>query len=200
MLIGLCRLRRVAAPLVLGLLGMGLPACKSPAKKDPLAPGRLDSITRPDEKKVSQYEKSFDTAAMGDRGAMKLMGKKSYSTQDYKGNTVFKGKDKSFHTSDFAQAGKTSREQKHMSPMADKMSKESGQVFKTKDSRFSGKKTKDGTLAFRQAGQQYKTNDFEPGKKSLEENKRPFFQPAGELDQKKTAYSEADVKALLNRN
>ena len=179
-----------------------LPACSSTQHKELAdhSSGKLEERTlKPNMNKISEFDKKFDTSSLGDRGAMKATGKKSFSTGDYKGNTIFKGS-KDFKGKDFAQSAKTSREQTQVSGMGNKKEKSSDKVFATGDNRFSGKKAQDGNQVFNRSKQEFKTSDYAPGKKSLEDNKRPYFKPAGEVDKTKTAYSEQDVKALLNRN
>lgn len=189
----------VIAAAVVSLLA----SCHSTHKKDTAegaSSGDLGKrLLKVDQTKTSEFEKKFDTASLGDRGLMKAMGKRSYSASDYKGNTTYKGS-KDYQTKLFAQADKTSREQSHVSSMASKKERSSDKTFQTGDSRFSNKKAPGDHMAFNRSKQEFKTSDFGPGKKSLQDNKRPYFQPAGELDQGKTAYSEQDVKALLNRN
>ncbi len=180
-----------------------LPACHSTSSHEAASGqstgGFTERMLKPNQNKVSPYDKKFDTSSLGDRGAMKVLGAKSYSTSKYAGNTDFKGL-KNFQTKAFNQSGKTSREQTHSSPMGNKNDRASDQIFKTEDSRFSGKKSKENDLVFKRSTKQFQTSDYEPGKKSLEDNKRPYFKPGEKQDEAKTAYSEQEVKALLNRN
>ena len=179
-----------------------LPACSSTSNNEGsghASGGFTERMLKPNQNKVSPYDKKFDTASLGDRGAMRVLGGKSYSTSKYAGNTDFKGL-KNFQTKAFNQSGKTSREQTHSSPMGNKKDRASDQIFKTEDSRFSSKKSKENDLVFRRSTKQYQTSDYAPGKKSLEDNKRPYFKAGEKQDEAKTAYSEQEVKALLNRN
>ena len=192
--------RRFAALGLLLVLGM-LTACHSSRpKRDPHAPLTWSerSSGKADKNKVSGFDKMIQTSAIGDRGAMKLVGSKSFSTSSYKGNTSYKGT-KDYQIKEYAGVGKLNRAQNQLSNMGGKKSKVADKAFATNDSRWSGKTANANNKTFIGSNQQYKTADFQEAKKSLEDNKRPFFQPARDLDKTKT-YAEEDVKALLNRN
>ena len=186
------------------LLGFSLlTSCYSAAhpKRDPHEPLKWNermAQQKGDMNKVMGADKTIKPSDIGDRGAMTVMGRKSYSAGDYKGNTDYKGT-KSFKTKDFAGSNKTNRAETQLSRMGSQQSKVADKTFGTKDSRWSNKTAHTGDKSFRGSTTEYKTADFAPGKKSIEQNKRPYFQPATNLDKTK-AYAEEDVKALLNRN
>lgn len=189
------------AVLGASLLLSALASCHSgKAKRDPHAPLTWSerSSGKGDKNKVSGFDKMIKTSAIGDRGAMKLVGSKSYSTSSFKGGKDYKGS-KDFQTKEYAGVGKMNRAQNQLSSLGGKTSKAAGKTFATNDSRWSGKTADANNKTFSGSGQQYKTSEFSEAAKSLESNKRPYFQPAHDLDKTKT-YAEEDVKALLNRN
>ncbi|MDB6072443.1 MAG: hypothetical protein JWO89_83 [Verrucomicrobiaceae bacterium] len=193
--------------LLLGIATLSLlPAChttgsKKP-KRDPHAPQTFNERTagrKGEINKVSQFDKTLSSTSLGDRGAMKSMGRKSYSSSAYKGSAgEFSGM-KDYQAKDFAQSSKGNRAQSQLSTMGSKADREAGRSFATNKSRWSGKAAARGNdKTYVGSGQHYQTAEFGEGKKAIEKDKRPYFLP-GEVDKSK-AYAEEDVKRLLNRN
>ena len=185
------------------VMGGALTACHTSTheKRDPHRPLTYNERTagqKGDSNKVSKFDKMLNSSALGDRGAMKAVGKKTFGTDEYKGNTKYSGT-KAYQTKDFAQAGKPNSAQTKMSAMGTQKSKVSDKIFATTDSRWSGKAAQGNDKAFKNSTQQYKTGDYGAAKKSIEDNKRPYFAPATGLDKSKT-YDEEAVRTLLNRN
>ena len=187
-----------AAVLLVALTGCHT---SSRPKRDPHQPLTFNERTaqkKGDMNKVSGFDKMLSSAALGDRGAMKVMGRKSFGAGDYKGNTTYTGS-KDYQTKDFAGAGMTNRAQSQFSPMGSKKNTSADKTFATSDSRWAGKSAQGSEKVYGGSKQEYKTSAYGPGMKSLEKDKRPYFMPATDLDKTKS-YAEEDVKALLNRN
>jgi len=181
-----------------------LASCHSPtthAKRDPHEPLKWNeriSKQTGDMNKVAGFNKVVKPTDIGDRGTAEVFTGQAYGTSAYKGNTQFKGA-KDYKTKDFSGAGKPNRAQNQLSSMGTKKDRDGSKTFGTKDSRWATKTAQGNDKTFHGATSQYKTGEFEPGSKSIEKNKRPYFLPAKDLDKTKT-YAEQDVKALLNRN
>ncbi|MDB6140027.1 MAG: hypothetical protein JWO94_3099, partial [Verrucomicrobiaceae bacterium] len=143
-------------------------------------------------------DKMLSSTALGDKGAMKTMGKKSFGTTDYKGKTQFTGS-KDYKTKDFAQSGKPNRAETQLSSMGGKKSNVADKTFATNDSRWSTKSAQASGKVFNGSKQEYKTSEYGPAVKSLKNDKRPYFQAVTDMDKAKT-YPEEEVRALLNRN
>jgi len=191
---------------MLGIAMAGvLASCQSSSnkrpKKDPHAPLTFNerSGNRKGEiNKMSKFDKMLTSASLGDRGAMKSVGKKSFGTSSYMGNTKFSGS-KDYMTKDFAQSGQGNRAQTQIAAMGMKKSNQADKAFATSNSRWDGKKSGDDSKVFDGSKQEYKTSSYGDAAKSLEQNKRPYFLPATGVEKPKT-YAEEDVKKLLNRN
>jgi len=161
--------------------------------------GMESRLLKPNMTKGNPFEKQFNTASAGDRGAMKSFGSKSYRAKDVGGLKSFGGV-KNFKTGEFSQAGKLSHMGKETSRFSSQNSRMGKQAFATKESRFGGMTARQDGQSFRGGNSTFKTNDFQPGKKALDDNKRIYVEP-GQLDpaQNASAYSEDEVKRLLGR-
>jgi hypothetical protein len=150
--------------------------------------------------KTHSFDKSFNTAAAGDRGAMKLLGSKTYHSSDYSGLKSFSGT-KDYHTNEFSQSGKKSRWGSQTSRYETQANSMSGKTFSTKKSQFDGQAAHDSSKSFHGSSQTFKTGDFQPAAKSIEDNKRPMIEQAkpGEAARNANAYSEDEVRKLLGR-
>ena len=180
-----------------------LTSCHSPKgpKRDPHEPiswSERISQQRPDNNKASKFDKMLSSSELGDRGAMKVMGRRSYGTSDFKGQKTYTGS-KDFKTKDYNGAGKTNRAESQLSRLGSQESKAGNKTFATTDSRWSRKDANGSDKVFHGSDSSYKTAEFEPAKKSIDQNKRPYFLPSGKIDEKKV-YDEQTVRGLLNRN
>ena len=196
--------RSLVALAMIALLGL-LTSCMSSRgpKRDPHEPLKWNERmakqkSDANNNKASGFDKMLSTSAIGDKGTAKALGMRSYSTADYQGQTKYSGV-KDFHTKDFAGSGKTNRAETQLSAIGKKEPTYAGKTFGTQESRWSSQMSKANDKTFRGSTTEFKTNDYQPASKSIEQNKRPYFQPAKDLDKTK-AYPDQDVKALLNRN
>lgn len=201
-MISITPLRRKLATLMSVLLACsfmtGCQHSESPAPQKS-SRGMQARLLKPDMNKGNPFEKQFNTASAGDRGAMKSFGSKSYRTSDVNGLKSYSGV-KSFKTGEYSQAGKLSRMGSATSSFASKDSRMGSKAFATKDSKFGGMTARQDNQSFRDGNSVYKTAEFEPARKSLDDNKRIYIE-AGERDPSKNAnaYAEDDVKRLLGR-
>ncbi len=185
-----------------GMLSSCHTSSNKKTKKDPHAPLTFNQRTatkKGDINKVSQFDKMLTSSSLGDRGAMKSVGRKSFSTSAYKGNTKFSGS-KDYATKDFTQGGKSNRAQSQISSMGMKKSNQADKTFATSNNRWDGKKANSNDKVFSGSSQEYKTSQYGDAAKSLEQNKRPYFLPSTGSPEKSKTYAEEDVKRLLNRN
>jgi len=139
------------------------------------------------------YEKEFNTAGAGNRGAMKNFGSKTYQTGDFGGQ-------KDYKTGAFSQAGKMSR-------MGSQDSRFGSQTNRMSDSTFATKDSKLGSTLARQ-GRKSSVTQAPPTRpatsprlsKSLNDNKRIYLDTSGASDTPSAnSYSEDQVKRLLGR-
>lgn len=150
--------------------------------------------------KTHSFDKTFNTASAGDRGAMKLLGGRSYHTSDYSGLKNFNGA-KSYHVSEFSQANKQSRWGTQTSRYESQSNRMGGETYATKESVFGKKAAHQGSQSFSQGSESFKTGEFQPAAKSIEDNKRPVIDQGkpGEAARNANAFSDDDVRRLLGR-
>ena len=86
----------------LSLAALALSACSSADKTDSDQRSSMESRLMKADTGKYLYEKEFNTAGAGNRGAMKNFGSKTYQTGDFGGQ-------KDYKTGAFSQAGKMSR-------------------------------------------------------------------------------------------
>jgi hypothetical protein len=181
---------------------LALLSCQHGQKKsaDTSSPRKLESrLLHPDMKKSNPFDKEFNTASASNRGSTKYFGGKGFKTKDVGGIKNFGGV-KSYHTGEFAQAGKANRMGAQASRFGKQDSRMGGQTFATKDSRLGQQAAHQDGQTFHGSNDVFKTGDFQPASKSIKDNKRIFFE-RGETDNTKNAdaYSEDQVKRILGR-
>lgn len=195
---------RQTSGLTFGVMGcLMLAACQSSSKKTTSSssePQGMESrLLKPNMTKGNPFEKQFNTASAGDRGAMKSFGSRSFHTKGVGGLKDYGGV-KSFKTGEFSQAGKESHMAKESSRFGRQSNRMGGQTFATKDSKFGGMTAHQDGKSFRDGNSVFKTSEFQPAKKSLNSNKQVYIE-VGERDPSKNAnaYAEDEVKRLLGR-
>lgn len=161
--------------------------------------GMQSRLLKPNMDKSSPFEKEFNTASAGDRGAMKSFGSRSYNAKDVSGLKNYSGV-KNYKTAEFSQAGKQSRFGSSTSRYQTQDSRMGSQAFATKDSKFGGMTARQDGKTFRDGNSVFQTSEFQPARKSLDDNKQVYIE-AGARDPSKNAnaYSEGDVKRMLGR-
>ena len=191
--------------LTLAVLASALMSCaqNDKDKRDPLnTQGSMQRrMLKPDMSKSHPFEKAFNTASAGDRGGMKSWGRKGFHSNDVAGMKEFGGGSQSFKAGEFSQAGKSSRWGSKDSSYGSKANRMSGQNFDTKTSRFECQMAKQNSQMFQQGNDTYRTGEFQPAKKSLDDNKRVVIEVGapGDSAPSANAYSEDEVKRLLGR-
>lgn len=172
-------------------------------KPDPLdTRGDMERrMLKPDMTKTHPFEKAFNTASVGDKGHMKSWNRKGFHSNDVAGMKDFGGGTRSFKAEEFSQAGKTSRWGSKDSRYGSQANRMDGQSFDTKSNRYEGQMARQGTQVFQPSGDAYKTGEFQPAMKSLNDNKRLVRETGSSADSAPSAnaYSEDEVKRLLGR-
>ena len=115
--------------------------------------------------------------------------------QDYKGATGYKAKE-------FSQSDKLSREGKEAFAGTGKEAREGDEKFASKDSRYESQRARQGDQEFSGDDKNFKTGEVRDAAKAQKKNTRPEIIPkdGDERDGDKPAYTEAEVKRLVNRN
>lgn len=112
--------------------------------------------------------------------------------QDYNGLSGYKSKE-------FKQSGQMSTEGKGVFSESSKTSQVGDKSFATKDSREGGHDAMQGGKSFAGGDKSYTTSEVRDAAKSQKKNVKPNI-IAKDDEMGKTAYSEADVKRMVNRN
>lgn len=121
-----------------------------------------------------------------------------FKTKDYAGKHEFHGSDK-YKTSEFSQVGKSSRESDEAFKGATKSARESNESFDTSASRYASQQSRDRSKVFGDANEEFETGSVRDVVRSQKKNQRPeIIQKSGERG--KTAYTEDDVRRMVNRN
>jgi len=178
------------------LMALAMTACSSSdnKKSTPASRGGMESrLMRADTSK-NLYEKEFNTASIGNRGNMKKFDSQTYRTGEFSGQKTYK-------TGLFSQAGKTSRMGSQDSRYGSQTNRMSDSIFATKDSKFGSTVARQDGQAYRDGNTNYKTGEFAPAKKALDDNKRIYLDTSTGDDKptNANAYSEDQVKRMLGR-
>ena len=191
--------------LTLAVLASALMSCAQHDKEKPDPLNTQGSMQRrmlkPDMTKSHPFEKTFNTASAGNHGNMKSWNRKGFHSNDVAGMKEFGGGSRSFKAGEFSQTGKTSRWATKDSRYGSQTNRMSGQNFDTKSSRYEGQMAPQNSQVFQQGNEAYKTGEFQPAKKSLDDNKRVAREVGspGDAAPSANAYSEDEVKRLLGR-
>lgn len=191
--------------LTLAVLASALMSCAQHDKEKPDPLNTQGSMQRrmlkPDMTKTHPFDKAFNTASAGDKGHMKSWNRKGFHSNDVAGMKDFGGGSRSFKAGEFTQAGKTSTWGRKDSKFGSQTNRMSGQNFDTKSSRFEGQMADQNSQVFQRSNDAYKTGEFQPAKKSLDDNKRIMREVGSPADAAPSAnaYSEDEVKRLLGR-
>lgn len=130
--------------------------------------------------------------------ADKTIADRRFKTDAFNGKSSYKGAHE-YKAKEFAQADKKSREETHGFKDSDKKPRESGKAFDAKESRFSDDKAREGDKSFAQHDKKFKTRMVSDAAKSQKKNAKPLIIPK-EGEDGKTAYTEEEVRRMVNRN
>ncbi|MFN0076595.1 MAG: hypothetical protein ACKVY0_08985 [Prosthecobacter sp.] len=180
--------------------GVVLCQCSSPKKKKTdLADMKLEqrAMLKPDDKRRSQFEK-YLTGSNGLKGSAGThFQKQTHHSKSFSGGNSYAGQ-KQFKTSQswFGKSKAPGMDQTYA--LGDKTP--SGlNGFKTNQSRFGSMQSREGAAAFNGSRDIFKTDSALTRSQSI--GKAPsIIENYNDLGNKKSAYTEAEVKKLLNRN
>ena len=188
---------------ILICLSVAMVMCQcSSAKKKTTSPTEQTLVQRalakPDDKKRSQFEKYIGGSGHGPQGsAGTYFQKQTHHSKSFSGNNSLAGQ-KQFKTGQswFGKSKATSMDQTYA--LGDKKPSGLNGQFKTDQSRFGGMQSRDGSSAFKGADS-FKTGSALTRSKSI--GKPPnIIENYNDTGGKKSAYSEDEVRKLLNRN
>lgn len=196
------RLIRLLSP-VLALTLMS--ACSSSSKKDEEEKTGASSggLSRFMDKGFDKKKKEFnkDIRSRYDQQtftADKTIKDRQFKTDKFNGKSDYNGSH-DYKAKDFSQADKKSREESHSFEQGDKKPRESDKSFTTKDSRLGDDKAREGDKSFARSEERFKTRLVSDAAKAQKKEQKPLMIPKDGADGK-TAYTEEEVRRMLNRN
>lgn len=180
--------------------GLVLCQCSSTAKKKDPSQQTLMQRTnaKPDQNKRSSFEKYMTDPKLAKGGAGAYFQKQAHHSKSFNGGAAYAGQ-KQFKTSQ-SKFGRSQAGGADMTyALGDKRASGMKNSFKTDVSRFGSQQAREGGSIFSGADNMFKTNSALPRSKSF--GKAPsIIENYNDMGGKKSAYSEAEVKKLLNRN
>lgn len=192
--------------LLLSFLALGfMSACSSSSKKsdEEKAGATAGGLGRFMDKGFDKKKKEFskDIRSRYDQQtftADKTIKDRRFDTGNFNGKSNYNGS-RDYKAQDFTQADKKSREETHRFEQADKQPRESDRNFTTKGSRLADEKAREGDKSYAQGDEQYKTRMLSDAAKAQKKEQKPLIIPK-EGDDGKRAYTEEEVRKMVNRN
>lgn len=182
--------------------GVVLCQCSSTKKKKKVDESEQNLQTRTtsgmDLTKRSKYEKFMNDPKLGKSSAGSYFQKQAHHSKNFGGNTSFSGQ-KQFKTSQSVY-GKSKANFDMTYALGDKQALSKKNGFKTEASRFSSQKAREGSAVFSGADSSFNTGSALTRSKSFGKAPKIIENYNDMGGGKKSAYSEDEVRKLLNRN
>jgi len=194
-------------PLLLcALAGVLLCQCssgskKKPAKKKDVASMSLAqrSLLKPDENQRSQYEKYISDSKNGKGGAGNYFQKQVHHSKNFSGGNSYAG-GKEFKTSQ-SWFGKSKAQGTDMTySLGNRQSQASKDQFKTSESTLGSQRAREGTSTFSGASNVFPTGNALTRSAGAPRPPKIIENYNDQAGGKKSAYSEDEVRRLINRN
>lgn len=172
------------------ILIWGLSGCAHKQKDSGTGPRLAERLGKWDMNKKSSFEKELYATK-----SSKVIKTGPFRTTEFKGTKDFTGAGDSYRTKNFQQASKTSSVADKTFPDAKKDSSLGSSQFKTKQSSFDQKTSRDAGKKFTDTDKTYQTKDEREAAKALKKKSHPVM-----VDTGKPSYTEDEVRGLLKRN
>jgi len=185
-------------------LSAGVVLCQcSSSKKKKVDPAEQSLVKRTtsgvDMNKRSSYEKYMNDPKLSKSSAGSYFQKQSHHSKNFNGGDSFSGQ-KEFKTSESIYGRSKSKNFDMTYAMGDKQALGKNNSFKAGESRFGNQKAREGDSLFGGADNQFKTGSALTRSKSLGKAPKIIENYNDRGEGKKSAYSEEEVRRLLNRN
>lgn len=175
---------------------------KSSTKKKKVDPSEQKLLQRTtsgvDMTKRSQYEKYMSDPKLAKSSAGSYFQKQTHNSKNFGGNNSFSGQ-KQFKTNQSVY-GKSKANFDMTYALGDKQALSTKNGFKAGESRFGNQKAREGDSLFGGADSQFKTGSALTRSKSFGKAPKIIENYNDRGEGKKSAYSEDEVRRLLNRN
>jgi hypothetical protein len=184
------------------LLTVGCSSSKKKKTKDTGAEtSRLNSIqTKGYDRKKGEYDHSIRSEYdQKNYTADKKVKDQKFRTDSFTGKHNYTGSTE-YKSKEYSQSNKMSRDQKGLFYGARKTPRDASQSYSTKDSRYDSQMSKQNDKGFADQNDTFKTGEVRDAAKSMKKNTKPLMIPKDEADPAKSAYTEADVRRMVNRN
>lgn len=182
-------------------LGVLLCQCSSGDKKKADAadqPLAKRATSGPDLNKRSRYEKYMNDPKMGKSSAGSYFQKQALGSKAFNGGNSYAGQ-KQFKAGQSAYGKSKATGMDMTYALGDKQASAMNSAFKTDPSRFASQQAKEASSVFSGADNNFKTGSALTRSKSI--GKAPkIIENYNDRGGKKSAYSEDEVRRLLNRN
>lgn len=182
--------------------GTVLCQCTSTKKKkeDPAEQSLVKRTTSGvDPNKRSQYEKYMTDPKLSKGSAGSYFQKQTHHSKSFSGSNSYSGQ-KEFKTSESLYGRSKAKNFDMTYALGDKQALSKKNGFKTDESRFGSQKAREGDSLFGGADNQFKTGSALTRSKSLGKAPKIIENYNDRGEGKKSAYSEEEVRRLLNRN
>jgi hypothetical protein len=178
-------------------------SCSSSNKSDEPSGATSSGLNRFMDKGFDRKKGQFDTEITSqfdqkNFGSAKKVKEQQFKTDSFAGKHEYAGSS-DYKSKEFTQSGKESKEGAEKYAGSSKTSQVADKSYDTKESREGGQEAGQGSKSFADGNQTYQTTDVRDAAKSQKKNVKPEIRPA-EDEEGKSAYSEADVKRMVNRN
>lgn len=175
---------------------------KTTTKKKKVDPSEQKLLQRTtsgvDMTKRSQYEKYMTDPKLSNGSAGSYFQKQTHHSKNFGGNNSFSGQ-KEFKTSQ-SLYGKSKANFDMTYALGDKQALDKNNTFKADESRFGKQKAREGDSLFSGADNEFKTGSALTRSKSTGKAPKIIENYNDRGEGKKSAYSEEEVRKLMNRN
>ncbi|MCF7786049.1 MAG: hypothetical protein K9N47_08000 [Prosthecobacter sp.] len=182
--------------------GVVLCQCSSTKKKKKEDPSEQSLVKRTtsgvDTNKRSQYEKYMNDPKLSKGSAGSYFQKQTHHSKNFNGGNSYSGQ-KEFKTSE-SLYGRSRTKLDMTYVLGDKQALSKNNSFKADESRFGSQKAREGESLFSGADNQFNTGSALTRSKSIGKAPKIIENYNDKGGGKKSAYSEEEVRKLLNRN
>lgn len=184
-------------------LGSGLLCqCSGPEEKK-VDPSKMNlaqrSMLKPNENQRSRYEKYMNDPNLSKSSAGSYFQKQTHHSKNFNGGNSYSGQ-KEFKTGESVYGRPKSKDLDMTYMLGDKQALGKNSTFKADESRFGSQKAREGSAIFGGADNQFKTGSALTRSKSTGKEPKIIENYNDRGEGKKSAYTEDEVRQLLNRN
>lgn len=194
-MVKLTRPARLLPGLCLGLLAACSSGGKPSAAQRPMSESMEKRLMRWDMNKRSSFESSL---VRNQSGMGKHLQQRGFHAKDYKGNTAYRVP-KTLKQDSFSGADDRSRLASQTFSGAGQKNRLAKETYSTPAAREDGSQARQQNAVFRESNDVFKTGEVRDAARSQAENKRPLIIKNETESTDAAAYSEDEIRRLVNR-